>query len=141
MITVAKCSATRSANAAMTPTRRRRSLRALLRHIQLPHRLWDPGCGYGTGILDPLRAAGHEVIGSDLIDHARPDIFSRRDFLMERKAPDGCEGIVTNPPFKLAGKFVAHALDLCPLVICWSAMMSNLLILACQGWGDRNPGD
>jgi hypothetical protein len=37
---------------------------ALLRHERLPHRLWEPCCGDGTGILDPLRAAGHEVIGS-----------------------------------------------------------------------------
>src|SRR5262249_20635067 len=36
---------------------------------------------------------------------------------MERKAPAGCEGIITNPPFKLAEQFVVHALDLCPLVV------------------------
>src|SRR5262249_20715118 len=59
---------------------------ALLRHVQLPRRLWEPACGDGTGILDPLRAAGHEVIGSDLVDYGRPDCFWRRDFLMEPKA-------------------------------------------------------
>ena len=90
---------------------------ALLRHVQLPHRLWECACGDGTGILDPLRAAGHEVIGSDLVDYECPDCFWRRDFLMERKAPDGCEGIVTNAPFKLAEEFVSHALELCPLVV------------------------
>ena len=36
---------------------------------------------------------------------------------MERKAPDGCEGVVMNAPFKLAAEFIAHALDLSPLVI------------------------
>ena len=90
---------------------------ALLRHVKLPHRLWEPACGDGSGILDVLRAHGHEVIGSDLVDYGRSDCFSRRDFLFERKVPDGCEGIVTNPPFKLAGQFIAHALDLCPLVV------------------------
>src|SRR5258707_9168253 len=30
---------------------------------------------------------------------------------------DGCEAIVTNPPFKLAERFVAHALELCPIVV------------------------
>ena len=90
---------------------------ALLRHVTLPHRLWECACGDGTGILDPLRAAGHEVIGSDLVDYGRPDVFWRRDFLMERKVPDGCEGICTNPPFKLAAQFVAHALELSPLVV------------------------
>src|SRR5215467_7078837 len=90
---------------------------ALLRHVKLPYRLWEPACGDGTGILDPLCAAGHEVIGSDLVDYGRPDCFWRRDFLLERKAPDGCGGIVTNPPFKLVEQFVAHALDLCSLVV------------------------
>ena len=54
---------------------------ALLRRVELPHRLWECACGDGTGILDPLRAAGHEVIGSDLVDYGRPDCFWRRDFL------------------------------------------------------------
>ena len=90
---------------------------ALLRHVKLPRRLWEPACGDGSGILDVLRAAGHEVIGSDLVDYGRPDCFWRRDFLFERKVPDGCQGICTNPPFKLVEEFVAHALDLCPLVV------------------------
>jgi hypothetical protein len=36
---------------------------------------------------------------------------------MERHAPEGTQAIVTNPPFKLAEEFVAHALELCPLVM------------------------
>ena len=92
------------------------AIEALLRVERLPHRLWDPCCGPGN-IVDVLRAHGHEVIGSDLVDYGRPDFFARRDFLMERKAPDGCEGITMNPPFKLAGQFIEHALDLSPLVI------------------------
>ena len=90
--------------------------RALLQAEKLPHRLWEPCAGRGA-IVDVLRAAGHEVLASDLVDYQQPTHFSRRDFLMERKAPDGCEAIVTNPPFKLAEEFVSHALDLCPRVI------------------------
>ena len=41
-------------------------------------------------------------------DHAEPRI----DFLMEHGAPTYIGAIVTNPPFKLAGEFVAHALKL-----------------------------
>jgi hypothetical protein len=93
------------------------STEALLRRVKLPRRLWECACGDGTGILDVLRAHGHEVIGSDLVDYGRPDCFWRRDFLMERKVPDGCEGIVTNPPYKLVEQFVAHALELSPLVV------------------------
>jgi hypothetical protein len=92
------------------------AVQALLRHERLPHRLWDPCCGPGN-IVSALRAAGHEVIASDLVDYGDPTHFYRRDFLMERKAPDGCEGVVMNPPFKLAEEFIAHALELSPLVI------------------------
>jgi hypothetical protein len=92
------------------------AIEALLRHERLPHRLWDPCCGPGN-IVNVLRAAGHEVIGSDLVDYGDPTHFYRRDFLMELKAPDGCEGVVMNPPFKLAEEFIAHALGLSPLVI------------------------
>jgi hypothetical protein len=88
---------------------------ALLRIEKLPHRLWEPACGHGN-IVNVLRAAGHEVLASDLVDYGNPTHFYRRDFLME-KLPRGCEGIVTNPPFKLVEQFVAHAIDLCPLVI------------------------
>lgn len=89
----------------------------LLRHVELPRRLWEPACGDGIGIVDPLRAHGHQVLGSDLVDYGRPDCFWRRDFLMERKIPDGCQGIITNPPFKLVEQFIAHALELSPLVV------------------------
>jgi hypothetical protein len=92
------------------------AVEALLRVEKIPHRLWEPACGHGR-IVDVLRAAGHEVIGSDLVDYGRPDFFSRRDFLMERLLPPGCEAIVTNLPYKLVEEFVAHALELCPLVI------------------------
>jgi hypothetical protein len=92
------------------------AVEALLRVEDLPHRLWEPAAGRGA-IVNVLRAAGHEVLASDLVDYGDPTHFARRDFLMEHKAPDGCEGIITNPPFRLAGEFVAHALDLCPRVV------------------------
>jgi hypothetical protein len=100
------------------------AVEALLRVEQLPHRLWEPAAGYGN-VVDVLRAHGHEVVGSDLIDYGRPDFFSSRDFLLERKAPDGCECVITNPPFKLIEQFVAHALDLCPRVV----MLARLAFL------------
>jgi hypothetical protein len=89
---------------------------ALLRVERLPHRLWEPAAGHGA-IVKVLRAAGHEVLASDLIDYREPTHFPHHDFLLERKAPGGCEAIVTNPPYKLAEEFVGHALELCPRVI------------------------
>ena len=92
------------------------AVEALLRTMNLPHRLWEPCCGNGN-IVNVLRAAGHEVIASDLNDYGDPTHFYGRDFLMEHKVPDGCECIITNPPFMLAHQFVRHALELCPFVV------------------------
>jgi hypothetical protein len=90
---------------------------ALLRvEPTLPLRIWEPAAGRGA-IVDVLRAAGHEVVATDLVDYGEPTHFAGRDFLMERQLPKGCEMILTNPPFKIADQFVAHALDLCPRVI------------------------
>jgi hypothetical protein len=63
-----------------------------------------------------LRNAGHVVRASDLVDYGCPDSESGIDFLMEWRAPDGVEAILTNPPYKLGAQFVEHALALCPQV-------------------------
>jgi hypothetical protein len=91
---------------------------ALLRAENLPRRIWEPACGRGA-IVKPLREAGHDVVATDLVNYGAPITppgYFGTDFLMERKAPEGTEAIVTNPPYKLAEEFVGHALDLCPHV-------------------------
>ncbi len=93
------------------------AVEALLRSEPLPPVLWEPACGPGS-IVRVLRAAGHKVVATDLVDYASPDQdAARRDFLFEQSAPDGVGAIVTNPPFKNAGEFVAHALRLVPKVV------------------------
>lgn len=89
---------------------------ALLRAEKLPQYIWEPACGPGA-IARVLRRHGHKVLASDLVDYASPDQDERWDFLMERSLPANVEAIVTNPPFKNAEEFVAHALSLCPKVI------------------------
>ena len=89
---------------------------ALLKVENLPKRIWEPAAGRGR-IARVLSAAGHQVIQHDLIDYGVPDIETGRDFLLTRGAPAGCTCILTNPPFKIANKFVAHALNLAPTVI------------------------
>jgi len=89
------------------------AVQALLRAEKLPHHLWEPACGPGR-IVNVLRAAGHRVLASDLVDYGDPTHFYGRDFLFERELVPECEAIVTNPPFKLAEEFVAHALKLGP---------------------------
>lgn len=67
-------------------------------------------------IVNTLRDAGHAVIASDITDYGLP-LHYRRDFLRVQKMPQGCEAIITNPPYQAAGEFVAHALTLSPHVI------------------------
>jgi hypothetical protein len=88
----------------------------LLRVELLPLRIWEPAAGRGA-IVNALRAAGHEVVASDIADYGVPSHFANRDFLLETKLPKGVEAIVTNPPFMIVEKFVEHALDLCPRVV------------------------
>ncbi len=90
---------------------------ALLAVERLPSILFEPCCGRGA-ITRVLRAHGHTVHSFDLVDYGSPDQDSAaRDFLLERELPPGTQGLVTNPPYKLANEFVAHAIELCPLVI------------------------
>ena len=83
----------------------------------LPKVIWEPACGPGS-IVRVLRDAGHIVYATDLVNYDSPDQDeSGWDFLMEQQLPIGVQAIITNPPFKNAGHFVAHALHLCPRVI------------------------
>jgi len=88
---------------------------ALLRVEKMPRVLWECATGRGA-IVRVLRDHGHTVIASDIADYGFPLHF-RRDFLAEIGMPAGVEAIVTNPPYQLAEQFVAHALQLAPLVI------------------------
>jgi hypothetical protein len=92
------------------------AVEALLRVEHLPRWIWEPAAGRGA-IVNVLRAAGHEVLASDIADYGVPSHFAGHDFLAESELPDGVQAIVTNPPFRWAEQFVAHALDLCPVVI------------------------
>jgi DNA polymerase bacteriophage-type len=87
---------------------------AVMRVEQLPQAIWEPASGRNA-ITNVLRAHGHRVVASDLVDYGGLDFVG--DFLKQEKAPAGVECILTNPPFKLANEFVAHALDLCSCVI------------------------
>lgn len=90
------------------------AVEALLRVEQIPHRIWEPAAGRGA-IVRVLRDHGHAVIASDIHNYGNLHFVS--DFLAQERLPAGCEAIVTNPPFRLAEEFVAHALELAPLVI------------------------
>lgn len=92
------------------------AVHALLKVEKLPHHIWEPACGPGA-IVRVLRNAGHTVWATDLVDYGCPQAQSGIDFLMERQTRIDVGAIVTNPPFKLAGEFVAKALELAPQVV------------------------
>ena len=93
------------------------AVEALLRAEDLPDVIWEPACGPGA-IVRVLRQHGHTVYATDLVGYDSPDQDkSGWDFLMEQRLPLGVQAIVTNPPFKNAGEFVTHALELCPKVV------------------------
>jgi hypothetical protein len=91
------------------------AVEALLRVEQLPHCIWEPAAGRGA-IVNVLREHGHAVIASDVYDYGFPLHFVG-DFLAQERMPAGCDCILTNPPFNIVEPFVAHALDLAPLVV------------------------
>jgi hypothetical protein len=90
------------------------AVEALLRVEKIPRRIWEPAAGRGA-IVKVLRDRGHEVIASDVFDYG--DLDRVVDFLTTTTMPEGCDTIVTNPPFKIAEAFVAHALELAPRVV------------------------
>src|SRR5262249_18794843 len=94
------------------------AVEALLRVLALPSdTIWEPACGRGA-IANVLRAHGHRVICSDLIDYgADPSAIHGVDFLKTTEVPNGVRCIVTNPPYMLANEFTAHALELSPNVV------------------------
>jgi hypothetical protein len=74
----------------------------------LPRRIWEPAAGDGA-IVKPLEAAGYAVTASDLADYGLEGCETGLDYL-EAKARPGIEGVVTNPPYRLAMAFAEKAL-------------------------------
>jgi hypothetical protein len=94
------------------------AVEALLRVLPLPGgEIWEPACGRGA-IANVLRAHGHRVVCTDLIDYGVDSTaIYGVDFLQATVPPPGVTTILTNPPYSIANDFVAHALELCPNVM------------------------
>lgn len=67
-------------------------------------KVWEPACGTGA-MVEPLLDAGFEVLATDLVDRGYGT--GGIDFL--KTGGGWCDIIITNPPFKDAGKFINHA--------------------------------
>ena len=121
----------RGLDAYWTPTE---AVLSLIKLENLPRCIWEPACGDGA-IVRPLQDAGIEVVASDICDYGFPNTivgdFLDQDFqpfkvtgysILKSVAdrvhyfsPFG-EGIVTNPPYRLAQRFVERALETVPYV-------------------------
>jgi hypothetical protein len=78
----------------------------------LPPRLWEPAAGDGA-IVRALRAAGFNVVATELVDYGGEGVTAGVDYLTA-PLPDGVTGIVTNPPYRLAVEFARKALGEVP---------------------------
>ena len=78
-------------------------------------KIFEPACGKGN-LVTPLRAAGFEVIASDIADRGCPD-STVADFFDITRMPGGCDVLLTNPPFYCVEKFVRHAFTLRPRLL------------------------
>ena len=83
-----------------------------IEHLRIPHSIWEPAAGDGA-IVRPLRAAGYSVIASDIADYGLVGCETGVDYLSEPERPN-VEGIITNPPFRLAMAFAEKALGEVP---------------------------
>ena len=101
----------RGLDAYFTPVEAVHSLICIERS-KIPHCIWEPAAGNGA-IVRPLQAAGYSVIASDIADYGLVDCQAGIDYLSEQARPY-VEGIITNPPFKLAMSFAEKALHEVP---------------------------
>jgi hypothetical protein len=99
------------------------AVRALLAvEPDVPDILWEASAGAGF-IVEALKAAGKTVIATDLTRRKRGfPCVGGVDFLQQTEMPRRADhehdyqaqGIFTNPPFKIADKYVAKCLELAP---------------------------
>jgi hypothetical protein len=79
---------------------------------RLPQCIWEPAAGNGA-LVRPFEAAGFKVVASDIADYGLEGCVTGLDYL-SAKRPHGVEGIVTNPPYKIAVEFAEKALKEAP---------------------------
>ncbi len=79
---------------------------------RLPRHLWEPACGNGA-IVKVLEQAGYLVKASDITDYGEG--YPVADYFKTSISPL-IQGIVTNPPFKLALDFAKKGIRECQYV-------------------------
>lgn len=78
---------------------------AVFKEIGLSNDIWECACGHGH-LADRLREFGYNVFTSDVINRGSGVV---EDFLNSDRKWEG--DILTNPPFKLADKFIEKTME------------------------------
>ena len=84
-----------------------RTVYELLERESFSNEILEPCVGKGH-IADVLKEKGYDVACSDLIDRNYPNTTIKDFFTYEKNNLD----IITNPPYKLATKFLKHFLEI-----------------------------
>lgn len=72
-------------------------------HVRRVSHVWEPACGSGK-MVRALGVLDSTVTGTDIV--------LGYDFLRANFTPDGCDSIITNPPYEFATEFIVKALSL-----------------------------
>ncbi len=102
----------------------------LLGAIDFNQTIYDPAMGLGN-ILKVCQRADYDVWGTDIHDRGGCGFTYVKDFVQHQNTR--VDNIITNPPYKLAQKFIEQGL---PTVYCKLAVLVRLEFLASQ---KRNP--
>ena len=86
-----------------------KSTKALLEVEDFSDFIWEP-CAGRHMMVDVLKAAGYDVMATDIADYGFGD--EKIDFLSLRGQRDLALDIVTNPPYAFAIEFVEKALEI-----------------------------
>lgn len=78
---------------------------ALLDHLDLYDRVWEPACGDGS--MARVLGERYHVMSSDI----QPRGFGRKRDFLSGSIPPRVRSIVTNPPFYLGREFIECALE------------------------------
>ena len=81
---------------------------ALKTVFDIPQAICEPCCGEGH-LSKRLEKFGHKVYSSDLIDRGYGEV---KDFFAMTELPQGCDCILTNPPYKYLNEVIIHSLNL-----------------------------
>lgn len=76
-------------------------------HLRPPKVVWEPACGSGK-MVRALGLLDAEIIGTDIAEGK--DFFCVNYFGSHRDKPEGCDAIITNPPYECAPAFIDAAL-------------------------------